>query len=507
MTARHLGLLLGLCISLPSHAISFLSFDADSMALGGAGSATGFTGYKPFLSPALPANYSKSVTGATHLGARVIDRERFIRTLEEIQEADENLGLNQRLRAARHAFRGGKLDSAQLRELGSTAELVLEQLDRLPEKPLRASAAAGIHIAMQNERFGGGFYTRRYYVLGSRVINNPTDFQRVRQLAATAEALADVIDGFQDLEARIKAVDWERIGDWVRQSIDTETLRDELLNYNSIAGVPALIDTVRNYEVTLDRLGAYIDLEGLIDTLQLNELTLEIQRPDIADIDLRNFMRFELPDSLQSEVIYSGAEVTESAISLSARLESTPDLALGVNIKHVKYATVAYRQRIEDFDIERYLDADVRMDYSLWNLDAGLTYRISPHWTGGIVVSNIFSKKMHTRFHDTIRLAPIARMGLAYHSDRLKWAVDFDLTRNEPLGFDPDKQYLSTGIEYRYWRNQRIRLGYRYNTIDKTSLPSVGLHFQVGHASVDIAAAFSEPHYEAGLALQLGVIF
>lgn len=147
------------------------------------------------------------------------------------------------------------------------------------------------------------------------------------------------------------------------------------------------------------------------------------------------------------------------------------------------------------------------MDYSFWNLDAGLTYRISPHWTGGIVVNNIFSKKMYTRLHDTIRLEPIARMGLAYQSDRFKWAMDIDLTRNEPFGFDPDKQYLSMGIEYRYWRNQRLHLGYRYNTLDKTSLPSAGLHFQVGHAHFDIAAAFSEPHYEAGLALQFGVVF
>ena len=138
---------------------------------------------------------------------------------------------------------------------------------------------------------------------------------------------------------------------------------------------------------------------------------------------------------------------------------------------------------------------------------------LASYWPGAAHLSEVSERQramaaLIAGFVTGFSVAAIpAGTGLAYHSDRLKWAVDFDLTRNEPLGFDPDKQYLSTGIEYRYWRNQRIRLGYRYNTIDKTSLPSVGLHFQVGHASVDIAAAFSEPHYEAGLALQLGVIF
>lgn len=127
MTAQHLGFMLALFVSLPGHAVTFLSFDAESLALGGAGSVTGIGGYKPFLSPALPARPSTSSTAATYLSARVIDRQRFIRTLEEIQEADENLALNQRLRAARSAFRGGQLDSAQLRELGGTAGLVLEQ--------------------------------------------------------------------------------------------------------------------------------------------------------------------------------------------------------------------------------------------------------------------------------------------------------------------------------------------------------------------------------------------
>lgn len=507
MTVRYLVCLLVLLLSSPGYTVTFLSFDAESMSLGGAGSATGIRGYKPFLTPALPASQRKLISTNTYISARVIDRQRFIRTLEEIQEAEKHLELNQRLRAARSAFKGGELESGQLRDLSSTANLVLEQLDRLPDKPLRLSAAAGFHIAIQDERFGGGFYTRRYYVLGSRVINNPEDFLRVRQLAATADALADVIDGAREIETRINAIDWKRIGDLVLQSIDTETLHEELLNYTGIAGVPALIDTVRNYEVTLDRLGQYIDLDGLADTLLQNELSLDIQWPDLADIDLRNFMRFELPDTLQSEVIYSGAEVTESAVSLSTRFDTVPALSIGVNIKHLQYATIAYRQKIEEFDLDRYLDNDVRTDYSFWNLDIGLTYKISPNWAGGIVVNNVFPKKLYTRFQDVISVEPIARMGLAYHSDRFNWAVDFDLTRNEPLGFDPEKKYLSTGIEYRYWKNQRIRLGYRYNIIDRTSLPSAGLRFQIAAAHIDIAAAFSEPHYEAGLALQLGLEF
>jgi len=83
-------------------------------------------------------------------------------------------------------------------------------------------------------------------------------------------------------------------------------------------------------------------------------------------------------------------------------------------------------------------------------------------------------------------------------------ALDVDLTRNETLGFDVDRRYISMGSQFRLWNHQYIRLGYRYNTVDRTGLPALGLGAAFRYGSFDIAATYSEKHSEAGLALQLG---
>ena len=106
-----------------------------------------------------------------------------------------------------------------------------------------------------------------------------------------------------------------------------------------------------------------------------------------------------------------------------------------------------------------------------------------------------------------IKFDPIARIGMGYESKSMKVALDFDLTRNEPLGFDPDKRYLSAGIEWNVGKLNVLRAGYRFNTIDQSGLPSLGfaLGFNQGHLDVAVTRSGKEDEY--GLSLQAGFKF
>lgn len=68
--ARHFSaLLLMLALSAECHAVSFLSFDANVMGLGGAGAVTGIGGDRPYLNPAVIAD-GESLAALRPMSAR-----------------------------------------------------------------------------------------------------------------------------------------------------------------------------------------------------------------------------------------------------------------------------------------------------------------------------------------------------------------------------------------------------------------------------------------------------
>src|SRR5690606_35136723 len=129
-----------------ANAISFLPFDANSMSMGGAGSVTGVGGDRPYLNPAAIADSQNRHVLDAYLGARVIDREHFIETFEEIEETFERLQLEKKFRNARRAFRSGNLDSNALRSLATTATQVLDEINKLPDRYIRIAASGGAHV-------------------------------------------------------------------------------------------------------------------------------------------------------------------------------------------------------------------------------------------------------------------------------------------------------------------------------------------------------------------------
>ncbi len=532
--------------------------------MGGAGAATNTGRYRPWSNPAHRVSRPPSFSVSGYLAARAIDRQNFIDTFKYVRDVEDELEIEEQLDAAQSAFDSDDLDTSTLRRLSTTAERLVLEVEKLPDKPLRITAAAASQFVVENPRWAGGIYARHYRVLGGLVQNDPGDLVRVQQLADTSRSLADMLDGAQHLGRLVEDFNWPLLENLIRDSAEVGELNEQLRDYRQLPGVPELEQAFRGFSQNLEALDQFVDLGGLydavrqqlypgiappsletppaglpdfgnprneeelrgfieamgiaIDEANLADLLdqLEVGLPldllalgaaDLADIDLQRFLRYPVPDVINTQLIFTGAEVSETALSLSRQIGAIPELSVGVTLKRLSYATIAYQQRADDFDLDAYRYSSVQMHYRFWNIDVGASYQINSHWTVGLVAKNLRRKSLGNQLGGTVSIEPIVRAGVAYETGRLRLALDYDLTRNEPLGFDPDKQYISAGLEFLYWRQQSLRLGYRYNLVDDTRLPSAGLHFQAGPLQFDIAATYSEINREAGVALALGLKF
>lgn len=563
-------LLLMLTLTNESRAVSFLSFDANVMGLGGAGAVTGIGGDRPYLNPAVVADGGSLASLETYFGARLIDRQKFIKTFEEIEDNFERLQLEQRFKGARRAFRSGELDPEVLRELGVAAHQVLDEVNKLPDRYIRVGVAGGAHALSKHRTFAVGAFVHHYQALSGVVKNDPDDLQRIARLADTAFSLADTLQSAQRVADSYSAVDWPGIEDMVRESIRSGSVDERLLNYQQlvdvrplaealreylhdlesgvlpnkerldtlvrqvnwreirtlvrqsaeswqlheqlhnpreIPGVQPFIDDIRALGHDLELLDRHVDLRALVAFVVDEGSAEEFDELDLTDVDLRSFLRYDIPQDLNSRIIYAGAEVVETAVTFSLMPEALPGLSLGANIKQQDYSTIAYVQRVDEFERNEYQEDYTRLDYQFWNIDLGMSYNLGSNWSFGLTVKNLVRKEMKNRFGDTLILRPIARAGAAFGNDDVMVAVDVDITRNEPLGFDADKRYISVGSQFRFWRHHFIRLGYRHNFVDHSSLPAVGLGTGFKYGSFDIAATYSDKYSEAGLALQLGIMY
>jgi hypothetical protein len=546
------------------YAVSFLSFDANTMGLGGAGVVTGVGGDRPYQNPAVIDDGRTQGMMDMYLGARVIDQNNFIETFEEIEDNFESLQLKNKFKNVRKAFRVGDLDPEVLRSLGVAAHQVLAEMNKLPDRYLHIAAAGGAHALAKHKTFAVGAFVHRHQLLSGVVKNDTDDLQRIARLAETAFSLADTLESSQRLEGLYSEVDWSGIEDRVRESLGSGSVDERLRNYQQLAGMQPLVNGVEEYLGEVKRAGQVMDarrlevlarqvnwreiqgliqrsaeswelhedlrdpgipplldglrdlsdkLRGLNDHVDLQALAgfiadessaQDFDDLELADVDLRDFLRYEVPDGLSSQIIYAGADVVETGLTLSLMPEALPGLSIGANIKQQEYSTIAYVQRVDKFEWDEYKLDYTRLDYQFWNLDLGVTYSVANYWTFGMAVKNIVRKELKNRFGDTLILRPIARAGVAFGTEDVMLAVDVDLTRNESLGFDVDSRYISVGSQFRLWDHQRIRLGYRYNTVDRTGLPALGLGAVFKYGSFDMAATYSEKHSEAGVALQLG---
>ncbi|MBB3167575.1 conjugal transfer protein TraF [Simiduia aestuariiviva] len=509
---KHRALAAALLLFAPAHclATTFISFDARTLAMGGVGVATGRPANAALFNPSLLAQtHTEHLDGTfahLYLGARLIDRDDFLSRVDQFQDNYSEDKLDALLLSARAAFQDGQLDAHQLRTLASEGEGLVSAIEGLSNRPIRAAAAAGFSVGHTADGWGAGLFVRHYAILGGQFELADIDLLRMQQLVAITRASADVIEFGERSQALIAAIDYQRIETLIRQSIQDGRLNSELLSYQDIPGVAELINAFEATEPSLQVLLPFIDLDGLTQALRAQNQGVPLEQLGLGDIDLRDYLRYQAPETFESEVLVSGAEIQETALGGAWQLY--PDqLTLGVNLKQLDITLIDFSAPVAQIEFEDYQLAKNQTNYIRPNLDIGMEWVLNDRWNLGAVVRNVVPFTLTSRLGTKRTFRPIARAGLGYRGDHFNVGIDVDLTTNEPLGFDPKKQYIGVGVEYYLWQQTAVRAGYRINRYDHSQLPSLGLGIGFDQGHLDFAVARSERFDEYGVSIQLGMHF
>ncbi len=202
----------------------------------------------------------------------------------------------------------------------------------------------------------------------------------------------------------------------------------------------------------------------------------------------------------QSRVNVRGVAVVEAGVSLAHRFESLGGLALGVTPKSVRVNTFDYSLSPQQAEIST---SEGRLEYSSFNFDVGAVKEITPALKAGLVVKNVIPHGYDTVLGNRVELKPQARLGLSHRTSWTTLAVDVDLTRNEPVGFELPTRFLGIGAELDV-RLLKLRLGYQRDlTGNYKGMPSLGLGFSIFGVHLDAAVA-ARGKDEAVASAQLG---
>lgn len=494
----------------PGQATTFISFDARTMAMGGAGVATGRPANAALFNPSLLAQTSDNdLEGAfAHLfaGARLIDRDDFLDRVDQLQENNPEDALDDLLLSARSAFQSGQLNSGQLRQVAQSGDELLTAIEDLSNRPVRAAAAGGFSFGYADTGWGVGLFVRRYTILGGQFELAEIDVARMRQLIAVTRAAANVINSSDNDDGLNAALGVARIETLVSQSVQMGSLSPELLEYEDIPGVANLINAYETDDASLQVLIDFIDVEALELALAAQNQGLPLDQLGLGDVDLRDYLRYQAAETFESAVVVSGAEIQETALSGAWQL--MPDrLSLGINFKVLDITLIDFSAPVTEVEFKDFKLAENRREFRKANIDLGVDWRLNERWNVGAVIRNAIPFALTSPLGAERNFNPIARVGLGYRRQQVNVGLDIDLTANEPLGFDPDKQYIGMGIEVFLWPQTALRAGYRVNRIDRTRLPSLGLGLGFDSGHLDIAIARSEQFDEYGLSVELGVHF
>lgn len=378
------------------------------MAMGGAGVASAKPYNASFFNPALLRNedlgWSNRWFMRVSAGARLIDRDDFLDTLDSYQNADFEGHFEQALDNFNSKAKQLTLTFSDARNLLSATQNWADGIESLSNKPLRVSGAALFNIGRPGESVGFGLFARRRLVLGSVIQISDADMHAIDDSISFLNTIVDIAD------------------------------------------------------------------TGVVP----EELQLELPH---------------IPEDLTSFVEVKGADYQESGVALAFDLISHQKLQFGVNIKQLSITTVHFREQLDDADLADFDRTLHQATYEDVNLDLGLSGKFGANVRWGLVAQNILTEKYQSVLREEIKFSPIVRAGLSYESKHVTYTLDYDLTKNDPLGFDPNKQFISAGTEIRLWANTAVRFGYRYNRVDKTYLLSsgVGVGFEYGHLDLALA--------------------
>ncbi|MCR8921988.1 conjugal transfer protein TraF [Dasania sp. GY-MA-18] len=450
------------------------------------------------LAPQLKKNQRAFAGG--FIGARLLDRDGFLAAVDNYQDNKAEEVFDQRFKLAKANYQKGSLSSDEVRDVANAAEHWLEDINQLSDKPLRAALSYGFGGGKTQDTMAWGAHYRHYSVLGARIEVAAIDNLRVKQAIEILNIIADVADQSADIAELAEALDTQGLEQLIIEAINSGEVSDELAAFYDLPGVQELVaESIKAGELVTP-LNEYFDFEGLAAALQNNADTED--KPE-----LKRYLRYQIPEQFESTISVEGAEVDETSVSYATQLPADPALQVGVNLKHIKLTTIGLTERVEEFEYNDIKNSKYRKEYRSINADAGVFYKISPRYAVAAVVKNILPKNYHTANGHTIKYRPLLRIAGSYKQKKLQLVADLDITRNDPLGYDPDKQYLGLGAEWMIVPRAAIRAGLRNNLHNDERLYSLGFGVGSKNASVDFAIAKSNKNEELGAALQIAIKF
>ena len=239
--------------------------------------------------------------------------------------------------------------------------------------------------------------------------------------------------------------------------------------------------------------------------------------------DLSGLQGTTLEDKLQSRGKILASAVVEAGISFAHALElnNGESLQLGFSPKYVELRTFQYRETVSSFEDDEFDSDQYQTEKSGFNLDIGAAYAFGEdkQWNAGIVVKNLIPMKLDSAQSKagedkyTLKLSPMATVGIAHKSTYHVVTAEIDLTKKEAFGFEDDTQWLALGAEFDAWRYAQLRAGVRHNLasnddnsgIEEKTQFTAGLGLNLMGVRFDLGALFSSA--DVGAALELGTSF
>jgi hypothetical protein len=225
-------------------------------------------------------------------------------------------------------------------------------------------------------------------------------------------------------------------------------------------------------------------------------------------------------NNLESGINFKGVALGEFGFSLSREFNiAEHGVAFGITPKIVKAQLFDAQLKINDSNNQSNVTgADYLAEYSFVNFDLGVAKSYENGWRTGFVVKNVIPQTLDFKkaltpgttpvaTGEQLSLKPQARIGVSHANSWSTVALDVDLTRNDPAGFENSTQYVALGGELNAWDWAQLRAGYRVDMVNsERNVTSLGLGFSpFGVVHADLAVAGNAT--EIGASFQLGVHF
>ena len=218
---------------------------------------------------------------------------------------------------------------------------------------------------------------------------------------------------------------------------------------------------------------------------------------------------FSSSDFKETGIHARGVVLTEMGMAFSSDLGY---MTWGLTPKIIKAQLYDSLILVNNTNQSQATNDDYKAEYSFMNFDLGIATYDKVGWRTGLVIKNIIPQTLDFKYKQTplsnpLSLKPLARVGVSHTTSWSTVALDIDVTKNDPAGFEQATQYTALGIELNAFDWMQLRAGYRMDMVNSDrSVTSVGLGlspFGIPHFDIAVAGNASE----VGASLQFGVHF